>query len=212
MGTVKDSERTRAKIIDAAGPLFAESGYKGVTVRDIAAAAGTQPGALNYHFRSKEALYREVLHEACQRSSISADEQAQLEALDASEALAIVVRETLSHRDVEPAERWHEALLTRECSQPSEAFDGLVESHFRPQAAFMTQLIARATGQDADSPALRFAELSLLSLLSTFGHYTRYVNAVAPELSGPACRGEWLVGRIVDTVLASAHPGKEEAC
>lgn len=36
MGTPKDSVKTRAKIIDAAGMLFTRKGFKVVTVREIA--------------------------------------------------------------------------------------------------------------------------------------------------------------------------------
>ena len=67
--------KTKAKIIEAAGRLFARKGLKGVTVREIAKDAQTHLGALNYHFRSKDELYREVLLEACRETSISPEEQ-----------------------------------------------------------------------------------------------------------------------------------------
>jgi AcrR family transcriptional regulator len=41
--------------------LFADRGFSAVSVRDIAAAAEVNVAAVNYHFQSKENLYREVL-------------------------------------------------------------------------------------------------------------------------------------------------------
>lgn len=54
-------ERTALRILDAAETLFAERGYAGASLREIAARAKIQqPGLYNY-FESKEALYRAVL-------------------------------------------------------------------------------------------------------------------------------------------------------
>ncbi len=46
----------RARIRDAALRLFAERGIGGVSVRDIAGAAGVSPGLIRHHFGSKDGL------------------------------------------------------------------------------------------------------------------------------------------------------------
>jgi TetR/AcrR family transcriptional regulator, regulator of cefoperazone and chloramphenicol sensitivity len=51
---------TRERLLDAAERLFAARGFAGTSVREIAEEAGTNLGAINYHFRSKENLYAEV--------------------------------------------------------------------------------------------------------------------------------------------------------
>ncbi|MHB9146648.1 MAG: TetR family transcriptional regulator [Symbiobacteriia bacterium] len=48
-------------ILDAARQVFAERGYHGSTMRDIAAAAGVATGTLYLYFPSKEALYEALL-------------------------------------------------------------------------------------------------------------------------------------------------------
>lgn len=54
-------EETAARLLDAAEHLFARQGWRGASLRAIAAHAGiTQPGLYN-HFDSKEALYAAVL-------------------------------------------------------------------------------------------------------------------------------------------------------
>lgn len=48
------------RLVEVAMRLFAEKGFDGVTVRDIAAAAGVSVGLINHHFGSKEGLREAV--------------------------------------------------------------------------------------------------------------------------------------------------------
>ena len=59
--TVKKSEETKRRIMDAAQKLFAERGFEVVALRDITAEAGANVAAVNYHFRSKDGLIEAVL-------------------------------------------------------------------------------------------------------------------------------------------------------
>ncbi len=58
---------TRQRILDAAARLFADSGFRGASVRDICNLAGANPGAVSYHFGGKRQLYRAVLRRAADR-------------------------------------------------------------------------------------------------------------------------------------------------
>lgn len=64
-------KRTRSRLLDAAVELFKAKGVSGVSVAEIAAAAGAFPSQITYYFRTKEALFveaacREVLYVARQ--------------------------------------------------------------------------------------------------------------------------------------------------
>ncbi|WP_435547074.1 TetR/AcrR family transcriptional regulator [Desulfobacterium sp. N47] len=59
-GTIP-KKRTRELILELSVPFFAKHGYNGVSMRDIAAAAGLTPAALYYHFPDKEQLYINVV-------------------------------------------------------------------------------------------------------------------------------------------------------
>jgi AcrR family transcriptional regulator len=51
----------RGELLDIAGRLFAERGFRNTTVRDIADAAGILSGSLYHHFDSKESMVDELL-------------------------------------------------------------------------------------------------------------------------------------------------------
>jgi len=63
---LRKGARTRARILDAAERCFAEKGFAGASLREIAAAAGIREPGLYNHFAGKRALYAAVLDRALQ--------------------------------------------------------------------------------------------------------------------------------------------------
>jgi AcrR family transcriptional regulator len=53
-------EASIARILDAAEQLFAEFGYHGVTLKDVAARVGVSSTLIHYHFKGKESIYEAV--------------------------------------------------------------------------------------------------------------------------------------------------------
>lgn len=60
-GRVRSADRSRRAILAAAERLFAERGFGGTSMQDIAAAAGLARATPAYFFGSKEGLYTEML-------------------------------------------------------------------------------------------------------------------------------------------------------
>ena len=56
------TKNVKDRLLDAAEGLFCERGFKGTSIRDIAASAGCNIASVNYYFGSKEKLYEEVWH------------------------------------------------------------------------------------------------------------------------------------------------------
>ena len=56
--------KTRESILQSAVELFAESGFSGVSMRDLAKACSITPAALYHHFENKRSLYVESIKHA----------------------------------------------------------------------------------------------------------------------------------------------------
>src|SRR5436305_8693195 len=54
-------ESVKDSLLAAARSLFAEKGFDGVSVKDLAQATGHNAALVNYYFKSKEGLYRECV-------------------------------------------------------------------------------------------------------------------------------------------------------
>lgn len=68
--TSTDKEKTRKPnmreaILAAAEELFSRDGFNAVSVRDIAQAAGANPGSVTYHFKTKDGLLLEIYQRHC---------------------------------------------------------------------------------------------------------------------------------------------------
>jgi AcrR family transcriptional regulator len=97
----RDAERTRAEIIDVATREFADNGYAGARVDEIAAKMSTTKRMIYYYFGNKEHLYVEVLEHAY--SGIRALEQnLDVEHLDPVDAIRQLAELTFDHHESHP--------------------------------------------------------------------------------------------------------------
>lgn len=63
-GRRERSEATRASLLEAAAKLFAERGFEGATLDDLAREAKVHRALVRYHFGGKQGLYSAVLTDA----------------------------------------------------------------------------------------------------------------------------------------------------
>ena len=66
MAKTSQDLHTRQRLIEAATALFADRGFKKVTVHEIYRSARANLAAVNYHFGDKAGLNREVVKNAIQ--------------------------------------------------------------------------------------------------------------------------------------------------
>ncbi len=58
---------TRARLVESARSLFADSGVHGVTTHDIARQAGVAAGTFYLYFKDKQHIFREIVYSAVER-------------------------------------------------------------------------------------------------------------------------------------------------
>src|SRR3984957_20067042 len=125
-------EDTRTKLLDAAGQVFAESGFQAATVREICARAGVNIALVNYHFGDKLELYTEVL-----RHSVGASGNGIINTALASTAPPEGAFRELIHAmllRVCRADRpgWHFQLMMHELAKPTQAMASVIDEKMRP--------------------------------------------------------------------------------
>ena len=89
------SEATRAALLDTATALFAERGYAGTSLEDVASASQVTRGAVYHHFASKQALFEAVLE--VQEARVTAEVIAAASAPDPWDAALLALDAYLTH-------------------------------------------------------------------------------------------------------------------
>jgi AcrR family transcriptional regulator len=134
---------TRDRLLAAAERLFADRGFKKVTVRDICKVAKANVAAINYHFGDKLGLYREVLRSAIDR--MRATNEAAREAGQGKRAEEQLRRYIVIfvHRFLESGNDAVHRLITREVHDPTPAIDALVEQGVKPRVEYLSGVLAK---------------------------------------------------------------------
>jgi TetR/AcrR family transcriptional regulator len=120
----------RDRILAAAIDLFSERSFDGASTREIAARAGVTQPLLNYHYRSKDELWRaavDSLFDLLERSMN--DRVAEIADADEVTGAKRLVREFITFSARNP--QLHR-LITQECKADGARMDYLVERHVRP--------------------------------------------------------------------------------
>jgi AcrR family transcriptional regulator len=137
------ADATRERILAAALDLFSELSFDGATTREIAARAGVTQGLLNYHFSSKDELWRAAVDGLYAELGQALDGRAEgLRGVDTLTVAKLLIREFIYFSATHP--QLHR-IITQECKNDGPRMDWMVERHIRPRyeqtAALFTQLV-----------------------------------------------------------------------
>ena len=97
----RDAERTRAEVLSVATEVFAESGYSGARVDEIAQRTRTTKRMIYYYFGGKEQLYVAVLERAY-ATARAAERDVDVDDLEPSAAIRRLAELTFDHHDSHP--------------------------------------------------------------------------------------------------------------
>lgn len=140
LAEVATTEDTRERLINAAGEIFAEKGFRSTTVREICDRANANLAAVNYHFGDKFQLYLAAVEEAhcCPVEFQNMEWPANF---TVQEKLLLFVEAMLTnHLDAQRPE-WHNKLMLRELPDPTDACAQLVDAHIRPSANVLWKIL-----------------------------------------------------------------------
>ena len=98
---IRDAERTRADILAVATSEFADRGYAGARINEIADKTSTTKRMIYYYFGGKEQLYIAVLEQAYSRIR-TLEQQLDVEHLDPVEAIRELAGLTFDHHESHP--------------------------------------------------------------------------------------------------------------
>jgi AcrR family transcriptional regulator len=187
----------RQRLIDAAGPLFAELGKDGAPVREICNRAGVNVAAINYYFKDKDAFYSECVRVAglgcASRATVPEWAPGTDWRVKLRDFIAMMLRRVAV--DYEPA--WQARLILREIFQPTEACARFVDEFVRPTFLMLRNIMAEALPHLDEQR--RF--LAGFSIIAQCLHY-RFTRAVIPQLIGQEAFNALNVELLTDHVTA----------
>ncbi len=175
------SKDTRTRVLHAAGPIFAEKGCEGATVREICAAAEANLASINYHFRDKETLYTETVkmaHLLRLEQVPGPDFPQEMSPEDKLHRFVVVM---LSRMLGTGELAWQTKLMMREMLQPTNACKPLVEEFIRPQLNLLLGILDELI--PVEVPAHRRLQVAF-SIVGQCLHYKfarEFVAILVPE-------------------------------
>ena len=207
MGKIRDSEHTKAKVLDAAAREFVQRGFDGASLADIARRARASKQLILHHFGSKEGLFHAVLDVKFRAALQVADPQLE----DPTTIIAERFRRRAGHLDYIRFLTW-EAASGRTNQIPAHAVRQKRIAEFG--AAIRRSHASGEFPAELDPALLQLAILALATYPMAFGQITQLVTGKLP--TDPAFQRDWydflkIVGRRMlggDEKAPSARPAK----
>jgi AcrR family transcriptional regulator len=202
------ADRTRTKLLDAAGEVFAEVGYYDATVRQICARAGANVAAVNYHFRDKLGLYTEVLRQAVG----AVQNEAIRKALDDNAAPEEVLRQAIRAMfqkmcgSDRPDLRF--GLMAHELAHPTPALSRVIDEAIRPIYSRLREIIGTILRLPSDNETTRLCTISVVGQIVHYAHARPVLALLWPKLKMTPTQVEQIANHIAEFSLAYIHAAR----
>jgi AcrR family transcriptional regulator len=198
----KTLDLTRDKLIEAAGHVFAERGYRAATIREICRRAGANVAAVNYTFGDKMSLYTEVLRHSVNASKTAAMNAAMDSSVSPEDLIRGVIRARLMSMCKETKPDWHFRLVMHECSQPTTAMARVVDEGMRPIYDRMRRAVGEVIGLPPDHETVRLSVNSIVGQILFYTVSRPVLAHLQPELKLTANQLDRIADHIADFSLA----------
>lgn len=182
----------RENIIASAVPLFAAKGLNGVSVRDLARAAGVNLSMISYYFGGKEGLYAAVLTE--QFAVLGKLEEIELMEIDTLQKLELYVRATVSRYRKSP---FLLRFYTSELTNPTACFETIVKPAIKKIVQMLLETFSDGLTHKRFREDLDPAD-TVLALAGMINFYFLLEPATAELVDHSPERDEKLIRHIMD--------------
>lgn len=135
-------EATQSRILDAAITLFAQRGFSGASVSDVARACGAPVPLIMYHFKSKQGLWDAAVGRLYARVNARLTEE--LESTKGLTGLPFYKASIRAHIATLAAHPEHMRLLLQEGAERTPRLEWLIDRHQRPLNDKIISLITSA--------------------------------------------------------------------
>jgi AcrR family transcriptional regulator len=174
------SLETRQRVLEAAGEVFANHGFRDATIREICEKAKANVAAVNYHFGDKEELYAAVFDYA-RTCAVAQFTELGAPAAPPEERLRAFVRAVLTRFFNEGRPAWLGKLVAREMIEPSPALDALVNGQIRPNSERLKALVRELIGKEIDDQELWRCSFSIAAQWLFYFHCGQVVKRLNPN-------------------------------
>lgn len=193
--TRRSADATRDRILAAAVDLFSERSFDGATTRDIAERAGVTQPLLNYHYRSKDELWRAAVDSLFDRLRRAMGARMNgLRGVDELTSAKLLVREFVTFSARHP--QLHR-IITQESKADGPRMDYLVEQHVRPLYETTVALFEHLARDGAVPP---IAAPHLYYILTGAGPTMFVLGPECQRLSGLDPRSDEVIDAHADAV------------
>jgi AcrR family transcriptional regulator len=180
--TESENLKTRQRLLEVAGMVFAEQGFKCATVREICKRAGANVAAINYHFGDKQGLYSETLRYWVRESLAKYPPNMGIsESSTPQEKLYAYVRSFFWRIFDEGRPSWYGKLMAREMIEPTHALDECVSETIRPTFDLLRDIV-RELMRDAGDDQVRRCARSIVGQMVFYHHCRPVIDKLQPEM------------------------------
>ncbi|MEN0066186.1 MAG: TetR/AcrR family transcriptional regulator [Myxococcota bacterium] len=205
------ARQTRQTILEAAGRQFAVGGFRGTSLREIAAEAGTTHGLIRHHFGTKEDLWRAVVTDFVAR--VGARQMPLIQRFGEEEPLVLLraIATAYMRQSAELPEV--SRLIVLDCNEPGPRLDFLV-GHIRPLHLAIAPIFEKVRGaghptlQEHDPDSFFIFLMMLGSLPFTLSTFT---NHFYPEDIRSKAGIESHIRRVLVTLFGEVEDGERDS-
>jgi TetR/AcrR family transcriptional regulator, regulator of cefoperazone and chloramphenicol sensitivity len=210
-GRRSGSDRTRARLVEVAGEMFAELGFHHTTVREICRRARANIAAVNYHFGGKRGLYEQVVRQSMRAARLEAVRAALDQGGPPEEVLRAVVKARLESLWGQELGDWHFRIIAHELAKPSPAMNQVVNEAIRPVYLRLCEVISRVVDLPPDHEKTRLCAHSIIGQILFYAFARPVIGPLWPEMKMTPVQVDLISDHIADFSLAylrNARKGK----